>query len=44
MITAIGFFILGTILWAFNHDYNPSFDYGIGLVLLGLYLPVKDSE
>lgn len=35
---SIGFFIVGTVAWAFDHSYNPAFDYGIGMVLLGLSL------
>lgn len=35
---AIGFFIVGTVAWAFDRSYNPAVDYGIGMVLLGLSL------
>lgn len=48
MIYSIGFFILGTVLWIFNHNYNPAVDYGLGLILLGLSIStsvsVKDPE
>jgi hypothetical protein len=46
MTYAVGFFILGTVLWVNDKSYNPLFDYGIGLVLAGLAgrFPPDDSN
>lgn len=41
---AIGFYLIGTVLWVIDHSYNPAFDYGIGTILLGLSLRFPPVE
>ena len=46
MIYAVGFFVLGTVMWVVDKNYNPLTDYGLGLILAGLSarFPGDDSD
>lgn len=41
-IFPIFFFIFGSVSWLLDHSYNPSVDFALGFILLGLKLSYKE--
>lgn len=44
LVLAATSFLLGLFSYIANPSYNPSFDFGLALVLLGLGLRAKDDR